>query len=108
MSIIPTGHHILVAPEKLEEVDKAYAAARRAGIELIKEHTVKEQVAVSKGTVVAMGPSCYQDFKTEPWCKVGDKVGYVRHGGMFIKDPETEEDVLILNDEDIICIFKKA
>lgn len=108
MAIIPTGHHVLVEPEDLEKVDPAFAAAQRAGIQIPKEFTTKERVAVSRGKVLSMGPTAYQDFKSEPWCKVGDIVVYVRHGGMYVQDPDTKKDYLILNDEDIIAVLKGA
>lgn len=108
MAIKPTGHHVLVQPEKLENVDPVYQAAKRAGIEIMKEHTVKEQVAVSRGVVLAVGPTAYKDYGGEDWCQVGDLVAYVRHGGMYIEDPEDKENYLILNDEDIVAILKKG
>lgn len=108
MAIIPTGHHVLVKPQKLEEVDAAYASAQRAGIQLLETEKRKEQIAVSKGTVIEVGNTAYKDYQTgEPWCKKGDLVAYARHGGMFIKDPDTEEDFILLNDSDVVAVFSK-
>lgn len=107
MAILPAGHHVLVRPQKLEEVDKAYASAQRAGIQLLDSEKRKEQIAVSKGMVLAIGPTAYKDFQDGvPWCHVGDLVAYARHGGMYIKDNKTEEDLLLLNDSDIVAILK--
>jgi co-chaperonin GroES (HSP10) len=107
MAIIPAGHHVLVRPQKLEEVDSAYASAQRAGIHLLEAEKRKEQIAVSKGHVLYIGPSAYKDYQDGvPWCQVGDLVAYARHGGMYIKDPSTEEDLLLLNDSDIVAIIK--
>jgi co-chaperonin GroES (HSP10) len=107
MAIIPAGHHVLVRPQKLEEVDVAYASAQRAGIQLLETEKRKEQIAISKGHVLFLGPTAYKDFQEgTPWCQVGDLVAYARHGGMYIKDPETTEDLLLLNDSDIVAIIK--
>lgn len=107
MAIIPTGHHVLVRPQKLEEVDSAYAAAQRAGIQLLEQDKRKEQIAVSKGIVLKVGQTAYKDMHEGiPWCKEGDLVAYARHGGMYVQDPETKEDLLLLNDSDVVAILQ--
>ena len=104
--IIPVGHRILVSPFKLQEHDKVFAAAQKAGIFLPEMSKRKEEINVDRGTVISMGATAFKDFGDEPWCKVGDTVGYVKFGGKFIQDPVTEELFLILNDEDIICVLE--
>lgn len=108
MSIKPTGHYILVRPQKIEDHDKNYAAAKRAGLVILEQEARKEQIAVSKGIVLSVGNSAYKDMQDgKPWCKEGDFVAYVRHGGMYVQDPETEETLLILSDTDIVALLKK-
>jgi co-chaperonin GroES (HSP10) len=107
MSLIPLGHRILVRPHKLEDIDTAFKTAKAAGI-YIQETTEKlQQTAVDKGIILAVGESAFKDFNTEPWAHVGDLVAYARYGGKIIKDPDTDEDLLILNDEDLICKIVK-
>lgn len=106
MSIVPCGHRVLVRPQKLEEVDDAYKAAQRAGIILQETHEKLQQAAIDKGTVVALGSTAFNDYGGEAWCGVGDLVAYARYGGKLIKDTKTQEDFLVLNDEDIIAIIK--
>jgi len=106
MSLTPCGHRILVRPQRLEDVDEAYKAAQRAGIIIQETHEKLQQAAVDKGTVIELGSTAFKDFGGEAWCKVGDLVAYARYGGKLIKDPKTQEDFLILNDEDIIAIIK--
>lgn len=106
--LVPLGHRLLVRPEKIEEVDESFAAAKRAGIQLLELDKRKEQVAVDRGTVVALGDTAFKDFGGTPWCAVGDKVAYTRHGGKLIKDPVDEEEYIILNDEDVICRFETS
>lgn len=105
MNIVPTGHYVLVIPEKLEEHDEVYKRAAQAGLQISREHTLKERVAISQGKVVAVGPTAWKDYSEQPWAKIGDTVAYSRHGGMYLKDPVTKEDYLILNDEDICAVI---
>lgn len=108
MSLTPCGHYVLVRPQKLEDIDPSYAAAKRMGLEVAGQEKRKEQIAVSKGIVISLGKSAYKDMQDgEPWCKQGDLVAYVRHGGMFVQDPDTKEDMLLLNDSDIVALLKK-
>lgn len=108
MSVTPAGHYVLVRPQKLEDIDTSYAAAKRMGLEIAGQEKRKEQIAVSKGEVLSLGISAYKDMQDGvPWCKVGDLVAYVRHGGMFVQDPDTNEDLLLLNDSDIVALLKK-
>jgi len=107
MNIIPCGHRLVIKPIDLKEHDVAYAAAARAGIQLLDMDERKQQIAIDRGTVISVGSTAFKDFGGEAWCAVGDQVGFAKFGGKYIKDPETKEDFLILNDEDVICVFKK-
>lgn len=106
--IEPTLHRILVKADKLEETDKTYVQAAKLGI-VIPEHEDKKraQAGVDRGTVVSIGPTAFRDFNAESPIKVGDYVAYARFAGKLLSDPSTEEDFVILNDEDIVCVFKK-
>jgi co-chaperonin GroES (HSP10) len=105
--IIPVLHRILVKQDKLEESDKTYIKMKELGLTLAETDDRKRaQVGVDKGTVIAIGGTAYRDFGTEPPIKVGDKVAYARFSGKFITDPQTDEEFVALNDEDIIAILK--
>lgn len=105
--IIPCGHRVVVRTQKLEDYDPVYASAKRSGI-LTLEHTDRqEQTAVDKGTVLSIGPTAFKDFGGSAWCKVGDAIAYARHAGKFIEDPKSKEKLLVINDEDIICVLKE-
>jgi len=97
------GHRVLVKPQTIEEVDKTYAAARKAGIIIQEQSERKEQTAVDKGTVVQIGKTAFKDFGGDPWVKEGDLVCYAKYGGKFINDPVTQEVFVVLNDEDLIA-----
>lgn len=101
MNIIPAGHRILVKPEAFEEVDSVYKSAKAAGFVLPESEGRKEQNAVDRGVVLAIGKTAFQDFGGEAWCQVGDTVVYSKYGGKFI------DNYLVLNDEDVVAILKK-
>lgn len=105
--IVPTLHRILVKADKLEDVDKTFVKAKQMGI-VIPEHEDRKraQAGVDKGIVIAVGPTAFRDFNSESPIKEGDYIAYARFGGKIITDPDTDEDFVVLNDEDIVCIFK--
>ena len=106
--IIPVLHRILVQADKLEETDKAFIKAKQLNLVIPElEDRKRAQAGVDKGTVVAIGDTAYRDFGAECPIKVGDYVAYARFAGKIVTDPFTEEELVALNDEDIVCIFRK-
>ncbi len=99
----PLGPRVVVKPDAFDKADPVYEAAKRAGIVLQKDK--REQAAVVKGTVVSIGSMAFQApvGNGTPWVKVGDRVYYAKYAGKEIVDPETNEDLLLLNDEDL-CV----
>lgn len=100
-----TGCRILVKPFKIQEHDKVYDAAKKAGIILTEVVERKEQINVDKGIVVQIGSKCHEDYVGN--LKVGDTIAYAKFGGKFIQEPDKDEIYLIVNDEDLLCIFKE-
>lgn len=107
MAIKPVLHRILVKPLKLDEIDKDFISAKAAGIIIPEKEKSREQAAVDKGIVVDIGSTAFKDFGTDSPIKIGDEVAFARYGGKTIKDSATEEDYVLLNDEDIIAILTK-
>lgn len=106
MKIQVTGCRLLVKPFKLQEHDKVYASAARAGIALPETSKRKEEVNVDRGTVLQIGETAAPEYIGS--LKVGDVIGYARFGGKFFQDPDKPDDLyLVINDEDLICIFKE-
>jgi co-chaperonin GroES (HSP10) len=106
--IVPTLHRILVKADKLEEVDKTRVKAKQLGIVIPDSDDQKRaQAGVDRGTVVSLGPTAFRDFNAESPIKEGDYIAYARFAGKIITDPYTDEDFVLLNDEDIVCIFTK-
>jgi len=98
------GCRILVKPFELQEHDKTFASAKKAGIVLMDSSERKEQINVDKGTVVEIGSKCHEDYVSN--LKVGDVIGYAKFGGKFVYDKDDSVH-LIINDEDVICIYKE-
>lgn len=103
--ITVTGCRILIRPFKLQENDKVYASAKAAGIILTETSERKEQVNVDKGVVLQIGPKCHEDYVGT--LAVGDTVGFAKFGGKFVQDTSTDEVLLVINDEDLVCIYKE-
>lgn len=98
--IIPTGYRILVKPDDIEKVTKS-------GIVLVTDEKL-ERVAQHVGTIVSVGRQAWKAFSKkydgQPWASVGDRIIYSKYAGKFVKDPETNEQFVILNDEDVVAI----
>lgn len=106
MIVQPLGHRILIRPQNVEDVDLVYKAAKQAGIVGLDLTERREQGAVDRGHVVAIGETAFKDFGGIPWCNVGDYVAYAKYAGKAIVNPDNPEDkYLVLNDEDIVVKF---
>lgn len=100
-----TGCRILVKPFKIEEQDEVIRRAKQSGLFLLEDDERKRQSLVEQGTVLQIGPGCDPSFVEG--LRVGAIIGFAKFGGKFVKDLETKEDFLVINDEDIVCIFKE-
>jgi co-chaperonin GroES (HSP10) len=84
--IIPALHRILIKQDKLEESNKDYLKMKQMGLVLPDMDDKKRaQASVDTGTVVAIGATAFRDFGA---------------------DPDTHEEFVLLNDEDLCCVFK--
>lgn len=110
MKIVAVGHRLVIKPYRIEDHDPVYARAKASGITLLDQNERREQIAVDKGTVLEIGPSAFTALnpvgKDKPWCKVGDVIGYTRNAGKFIT-LDKDDHYLVINDEDVVNIFKE-
>lgn len=106
--IKPKSIGLVIRPDKLEDTDEVYKKARLANIEIVREGITREQASVDRGVVITVGPDAFKAFGSEPWCKVGDYIAYARFAGKHVKDIDTEEEFLIINDEDVVCVLKEG
>jgi co-chaperonin GroES (HSP10) len=113
MTIEAVGYRLTVQPNAVvdSEAEKTKQLADAAGIvipdkikaDLDSEFT-RERASVDQGIVLTIGSTAFGGLA---WCAVGDHIAYARHAGKFVKDPDTGEDVLVINDEDVICKITK-
>lgn len=117
MAIEALGHRLTIRPDKVKdsEAEKTKQLAAKAGFVLpekiqedLDSEFTRERASVDQGVVLTIGKTAFRDFGGEPWCDVGDYIAYARHAGKFVKDPDTGDDILVLNDEDIICKITKV
>jgi co-chaperonin GroES (HSP10) len=105
MTIKVPGCRILVKPLKEEEVDEVVRRAKALGITVAADER-KQKINMDKGIVLEIGPACDKDYTAG--MEVGDTIGFTKFGGKFVREPNKEEDFLIINDEDVVCIFKET
>lgn len=98
-----TGCRILVRPLKEEEVDENVKRAKALGIVLTEQDERKQKVNMDRGVILQIGPKVEPDYVEG--ARVGDTIGFAKFGGKFFTDPETKEELLVINDEDVIVVF---
>lgn len=94
--ILPTGGHLLVMPDKVEE-------KTAGGIYIPEAAREKEQQAATMGTLIAIGSGAWTDLDDgKPWAAVGDRISYSRYAGIVMDGMDSEHYVLI-NDNDVLA-----
>lgn len=97
MRIEPCGFKVVVKPDPVE-------TKTESGLLLVKDEKLY-RAATTKGTLIAVGPTAWKAYDNgQPWAAVGDRVYYAKYAGRFVHDNQTDEDYVILNDEDILGI----
>jgi co-chaperonin GroES (HSP10) len=93
------GYRLLVQADEVETVTEG-------GIVVVMDEN-KAKIAQMYGTVVSIGDQCWKGkgWDGEPWCKVGDRIAWSKFAGKFVLDPDTEEEFVILNDEDVLVVL---
>lgn len=94
------GYRILVKPD---EVEKTSAG----GIIMVLDEKL-ERTGQQYGRVVGIGDTCWSEIDSEPWCAVGDRILFSKHAGRFVYDPETEDELMIMNDTDVLAVDDKG
>jgi len=98
----PCGHRVLVLPKVVEEKSEG-------GIIIHTDETTMkmEKAGNDIGTLYKVGPNAWKAYDNgEPWAKEGDTVVYARFGGVFVKDPNTDIEYILLNDEDLALVVE--
>lgn len=94
------GYRVLIKADPVETTTES-------GIILAIDEK-RERVAQEYGEVIDIGPLAWKEinknYSDEPWCKVGDRVVFSKYGGKLVIDPDTAQEYVILNDEDILAV----
>ncbi len=98
-------NRILVKPEELQ-TEHAVAGTDKKILISRGEHEKKHAAARVEGIVVSIGPTAYRELTDEVPIKVGDHVVFAKYSGVFVTDPETEETLVVLNDNDVLCVVR--
>lgn len=106
MNIRPTGHHVIIEPDDVEEVSEG-------GIVLAMGDGIKrEKAATTRGYIRAVGPTAWEDPGLNqgqgPWAKVGDYVYFTRHVSKVITDKVDDKDYFLLTDDNVLAIIEEA
>jgi co-chaperonin GroES (HSP10) len=106
----PLGHRIIVKPDEVEKTSPG-------GIVLVQDEKLA-RFNQQTGTLVAIGEDAWKAYRKvdengklvngQPWAKVGDKVMYSRNAGKWIKHPDTQEEFVLMNDEDLGLELKQV
>ena len=99
MNYKPEGCKILVDADKAEETTKG-------GLIIPKTVQASEQVRITQGTVVAIGPTAVANFRgagdEDQPLKVGDRILFAKYGGFYL-NIDRDHDYRFINDEDVIA-----
>ena len=96
------GFRVIVRPKPVEE---------KVGSIILSIDKGMEERAQVLGTIVDIGEdfAAAYDPKSKFWgLKVGDSVFYAKYAGKWVQDPDSKEELLIMNDEDIVAVFRET
>lgn len=103
LHIHPKGRRVLIKPDPIEEETES-------GIIVVTDKKL-EKAGQMRGTVADFGDLAWKGFEgdedEEPWAQIGDWILYSRYAGKTVEDPITEEDYVILNDEDVLAVLDR-
>lgn len=87
------GYRVLIKVKELQKTTET-------GLILVFDEKLA-RAGMDIGTIVDIGEYAWNG---KPWAKVGDRVIFAKHAGKFVCDPETNEEFLVINDEDVQVI----
>jgi chaperonin GroES len=90
----PVGFRVLVLPDAVDE-------KTAGGIIIARDTKGREDMAQVKGTVVEVGPCCWDNQSTSNWAKAGDRIVFGKYSGLAYKGKDGK-DYRIINDTDVV------
>lgn len=96
----PAGHRVLIKPDIVKE-------RTEGGIYLPEQTQDAQQNQTSEGVILKIGKTAWVSVDNgEPWCKVGQRITYVRHSGFNLYGDG--EIYTVINDQDIISFIPEV
>lgn len=92
----PSGHRIVVLPILVKRMSPG-------GIAIPDQLAEREDMAQVEAEVMEVGPTCWKDQPSEPWCRPGDLVLIAKYGGLVRKGPDGRS-YRVINDLDIVGV----
>lgn len=110
MTVKAVLHRLVVKPVELEKYDEVTQRLKAMNMELGRtDETKYYHTQIDQGHVIDIGPTAFLDYVKKHGqdipVKIGTLVTYARHSGKGVKDGD--EEVVILNDEDILCLHEE-
>lgn len=108
MTIKAVIHRLVVQPVELEVYDDVAAKLKELGFARgITEESKYHHTQIDQGYVLDVGPTAFLDYVKKHNLPIpvgiGTLVTYARHSGKVVRDPKTNKDVVVLNDDDILA-----
>lgn len=117
MAIKVILHRILVQRDIPVDTDAVIAQKEMKRLGLIAPPKVQEDLdmrarrenaSMDKGVILDIGETAFKDYGIDCPVKVGDYITYAKFGGKDVVDPETDETLVVINDEDVVAILEKG
>jgi co-chaperonin GroES (HSP10) len=116
MAINVILHRVLVKRDVPEDTDavKTKKDMERMGLtapqsvlDQIEKQALRENASMDKGVVVAIGELAFRDYGIACPIREGDYISFAKFGGKELTDPETNEVLVVINDEDVVAVLTK-
>ena len=104
----PIAFRVVIRPDPVQTEKEIKTNAGLIVKLALKVDERMEANATDRGTIVAIGPDVYTAFKTSlPYggLEPGQHVAFAKYSGKWVADPETGEELLVVNDEDIVTVL---
>lgn len=112
-----TLDRVLVRPDELKREHKVEGSNISLVLAAPAQEEARQEAGIRQGYIVSIGPTAYtevsralegREVPEDARPKVNDFVLWARYSGVGVEDPETGEKLVILNDEDVLCILKRG
>lgn len=113
MTVKAVLHRLVVQPVELEIYDDVTKKMKELGFAVAKTEESKYlHTQIDQGYILDIGPTAFLDYvkkhNLDIPVKVGTLITYARHSGKIIKDPKTDKDLTIINDDDVLAYYQEA